>query len=42
MAYLLSLLPILACPVAMGVMMWMMHGNGKAAARPADHLDTIL
>lgn len=40
MAYLLSLLPILACPLMMGLMMWLMMGSNKAqAGKQADQTD---
>ena len=39
MAYLLSLLPALACPLIMGLMMWfMMRGNKEQAGEQADRV----
>lgn len=36
MAYLLSLLPLLACPLMMALMIWLMRGNHDQMARRAD------
>jgi hypothetical protein len=39
MQYILSLLPVLACPVGMGLMMWlMMRGNKDQATREVDQV----
>src|SRR6266545_8066465 len=39
MAYLLSLLPALACPLVMGLMMWfMMHGNKDQSGEKATQM----
>ena len=35
MQYILSLLPVLACPVGMGLMMWLVMRMGKEQAPPA-------
>ena len=35
MQYLLSLLPVLACPVGMGLMMWLIMRQGKEHTPPA-------
>ena len=40
MAYLLSFLPVLACPLLMGLMMWlMMRGNADHAGETAHQVD---
>lgn len=43
MAYILSLLPFLACPLMMGAMIWMMRGNKNQSAEQtqrAQHIST--
>src|SRR5438067_5471770 len=35
MQYILSLLPVLACPVGMGLMMWLIMRQGKEHTPPA-------
>ena len=37
MAYLLSLLPFLACPIMMGLMMWLMMRGGQKSDAPQRH-----
>ena len=38
MAYLLSLLPFLACPIMMGLMMWLMMRGGQKSDAPQRHV----